>query len=209
MIDSTLRSLLAASAIAFALAGCGGGYGDDSGGEVPGPVNAAPTIAGIDDQSVDEDAIAGPIGMKIGDAETPAASLTVAARSSDRTLLPDAGIEITGEGEDRTLVLVPAPGQSGTATVTIEVADADGGKTATSFELTVNALFRGEFSSWMRSVALAPEAFDEPIGKLDEGGAPLPEVEDIPRIRFSDDSADDPAAYDDLLPAEGEVPPDD
>lgn len=193
-------------------AGCGGaGTGGEpaSGGPPAGPVNAAPTVSDIADQSVDEDSVSGPIAVKIGDAETPVSALGIRAKSSNTNVLPDAGIEIVGDGADRTLILVPAAGQSGTATVTVEVTDADGAIAATDFEVAVNALFRGEFSAWMRDVALAPDAFDAPIGALHEDGTPLADVEDIPRIKFSDDSAEEAGAYDDLLPAEGDPPPDD
>jgi hypothetical protein len=193
------------------MAGCRGGSGDSgAGGQPPAvPANKPPTLGSVTDQNIDEDSTSEPIVMTVGDAETPTSALVVSARSSDTMLLPDSGIEIGGGGASRTLLLVPAAGRSGVATVTVEVMDADGARTATSFGVTVNALYRGEFSSWVRSVPLMAGAFDAPIGELPEDGTSLPPEEDIPRIKFTDDSAEAPAAYDDLLPADGDVVIDD
>ena len=188
---------------AITLVGCSGG--GDGGDELTAPpVNQAPTISSIERQTVDEDAIAGPISMRVSDAETPASLLTVLASSSDPSLLPHEGIVIDGDAEERQIVLIPAAGQAGVATVTIDVMDSGGQSASTSFDVDVLALFRGEFSSWMRTVSLSPGEFDAPIGEFPDDGSTLAEIEDIPRIKFSDDSAEDEAAYDDLLPQDGD-----
>lgn len=192
------------------VAGCGGG---SSGGGPPAaqvPVEQAPpTIASLTPQTMDENAVLGPIALAVGDAETPAGALTVNGRAADSALLPDDGVEISGTGKDRTLFLIPAAGRSGTTDVTLAVADASGARTTTTFSVAVEPLFPGEFSGWMRGVVATRNLFDEAVGELNEDGTPLTGPEDIPRIAFSDNSADDPAAYDDLLPADGVVPEDD
>jgi hypothetical protein len=196
----------------LATAGCGGSSDDGggSGGQPPAvPANRAPTLGNVAVQNVDEDSISEPILITISDAETPPSALMMTARSSDTMLLPNDGIVIGGDGATRTLVLVPAAGRSGVTTVTVEVMDAGGARTARDFGVIVNALYRSEFSSWVRAVPLMAGGSDSPIGELPEDGTALSPEQDIPRIKFTDDSAEAPAAYDDLLPADGDVAIDD
>lgn len=80
----------------------------------------------------------GPIAFTIGDAETPAAQLTVTATSNNQTLLPNANIALGGSGANRTITMTPATGQLGSATVTVTVTDANGYAYVTTFILTVN-----------------------------------------------------------------------
>jgi hypothetical protein len=207
-MNHTIRAAAAACSVALLAAACSSG-GSDGAPPPSAPPNSPPRVGSVADQAFDEDSIAGPIALSVQDSDTPATMLAITATSSNPGLLPDAGIEIVGEGAERSMALLPAPGQSGTATVTLEVADGDGGVTTTAFDVTVEPLFRGEFSSWMRGVVLVQDAFDEPIGVDHADGSPLTDVENIPRIRFSDDSEGDPTAYDDLLPVPGAVLPED
>ena len=80
----------------------------------------------------------GSIGFTVGDAETPASSLTVSASSSNTALVPNtaAALALGGSGSSRTLVVRPAANQSGSATITVTVSD--GSLTASrTFTLTV------------------------------------------------------------------------
>lgn len=194
------------SVVALAAAGCGGGGGSNTAGDpmdVPvAPQNSVPSVSVVPDQEVDEDGLAGPIKVVVGDAETDPSALVVSISAADAMLLPQGNVEVSGEGADRTLFLLPAPGRSGATDVTMTVTDADGASTSASFTLTVKPLFRAEFAGWMRDTVLAQGAFDAPVGALHDDGSPLTEVEDILRIRFSDATVDDPAAYDDLLPSD-------
>ena len=63
------------------------------------------------------------IEFTIGDAETAAASLTVAPSSSNTTLVPTANMVFGGSGANRTLTVTPATNKSGTATLTVTVSD--------------------------------------------------------------------------------------
>ena len=98
--------------------------------------NTPPVISIINDQVTVQDNSAGPISFTVGDAETPAGSLTLSGSSSVPSLLPVANIMFGGSGSNRTVMLVPAAGQSGNANVTVTVSD--GSLTAnTTFQLTV------------------------------------------------------------------------
>jgi len=100
--------------------------------------NTPPTISAIANQTVNENSSAGPIAFTIGDAETPANLLTVAAAASNPLLLPATNIVLSGSGASRTVTLTPLPNQFGTSTVSISVSDTNFGFTSTNFLLTVN-----------------------------------------------------------------------
>ena len=71
-------------------------------------------------------------------------ALTVTASSSNTTLLPNAGLNVSSgcnaNGAKCTLSITPAVGQTGTATVTVTVMDVHGGQGSGSFTLTVSGL---------------------------------------------------------------------
>src|SRR5204863_3091826 len=101
------------------------------------PVNDAPTISDIADQTTAEDTATGAIAFTIGDVETLAADLTVTGTSSNPTLVPSANIVFGGSGASRTVTVTPALNQFGSATITATVSD--GSLTVgTSFVVTVN-----------------------------------------------------------------------
>jgi hypothetical protein len=100
--------------------------------------NTPPTISDIADRSIDEDVPTGAIGFVIGDAQTPAGSLTITRQSSNPGLVPLANIVLGGSDAVRTLTITPAGEQSGTTTITITVHDAGGAMASDSFVLTVN-----------------------------------------------------------------------
>jgi hypothetical protein len=202
------KTLIGVGAFVPALiVGCSGGGsgGSDPPPAAPAAVDQPPTISSVSPQSIDEGAVLGPIEIAVADAETPAARMLVSARADDSSLLPGTGIEVVESGGQHVLYLTPAEGQSGKTNVIVEATDGNGARTAMTFAVDVQPLFDGEFSGWMRSVVLGRNEFDTSVGEANEDGSPLPGPEDIPRIRFSDDSEANPAAYDDLLPAEHEL----
>jgi hypothetical protein len=96
--------------------------------------NDAPTVSYILDQSTRVGVTLGPIPFSIGDAESPAESLTVWAESSNQALVPDGNIALGGIGADRTMTITPVVGLVETATITVTVND--GERTASeAFEL--------------------------------------------------------------------------
>lgn len=86
-------------------------------------VNQPPTIDPINNQAIYVNTATSAIPFNIGDVETPLASLTPSANSSNTTLLPVSNIVFGGSGANRTVTLTPASGKTGNATVTISVSD--------------------------------------------------------------------------------------
>ncbi len=101
------------------------------------PVNDAPSVTGIPDQSIIESQTAGPLGFTVGDVETAAANLTVSSISSDPLLIPTNSIVFGGGGSNRTVTLTPIPEAYGIATITIRVSDGTN-TTSTNFLFIVN-----------------------------------------------------------------------
>lgn len=102
--------------------------------------NAGPTISNIPDQTTNEDTSTPAVPFTVGDAETPAASLTVIGSSSDITLVTDANIVFGGTGADRTVTVTPVANKSGTVTITVTVTDSGGLSTSDLFFLTIIAV---------------------------------------------------------------------
>jgi Metallo-peptidase family M12B Reprolysin-like len=119
--------------------------------------NTAPSISGIANRSTSEDTPTATIFLTVGDAQTPAASLTLAATSSNTAVVANTGAAFTfgGSGANRTLVVSPQPEASGTSTITVSVSD--GVLTAsTTFELSVITVNDAPLVS-----AIAPQNTDE------------------------------------------------
>jgi hypothetical protein len=102
--------------------------------------NTSPTISSIPQQNIPANASTGPISFTVGDAETPAGSLTVTATSSDTTLVPNGSpnIVLGGSGASRTITVAPAAGLQGTTTITVKVSDGVNNST-TTFDVNVGS----------------------------------------------------------------------
>lgn len=98
--------------------------------------NNPPTISNIASRTINEDQSTGAIAFTIGDAETPAASLTVTAASNNTALVPAANIVLGGSGANRTVTVTPLAGQNGSAVITVTVNDGTATNSDT-FTLTV------------------------------------------------------------------------
>jgi hypothetical protein len=149
------------------------------------PVNQAPTIAAVADQSVDQDTVVGPISIAVGDQETAAAMLTVTAGVNSGDVFPADGVVVSGTGATRTLTLTPFEAATGVATIALIVQDAEGASTTSSFKVTVNAK-----PASVKTVALSTFA----KGETDDATV-------VNGLTFTQD-ADDPATFEALLPAE-------
>jgi Bacterial Ig domain len=180
-------------------AGCSGGGGSAESMQTP-PVaaNSAPTVSSIANQTIDEGGATNVLSFTIGDAETSADALSVSVSSSNSSMVPADGIEMTGSGSSRSLTIFPAAEQSGTATITVAVRDGGGATTSSKFDLTVTPLLGAQFSGWLRTTVLPRELTANPVGEAAEEGQSLPQVEDINRIKVQDDAA----SFDDLIPPE-------
>ena len=102
-------------------------------------VNDLPTISDIPDTTTAEDTPV-LIGFIVGDVETPAASLTLSAASSNTNLVPVANIAFAGTGGSRAALITPAADLSGVTTITVTVTDSGGGTASDSFLLTVTSV---------------------------------------------------------------------
>lgn len=104
------------------------------------PVNDSPNISNIADQSVNQNETTSTLTFTVSDVESPAGTLTLAAISSDQTLVPNSNIVLGGNGSNRTVRVTPLSGKYGSAVITVTVADGTGGVNSDSFILSVNAV---------------------------------------------------------------------
>lgn len=101
------------------------------------PVDDVPTISGIADQRISAGLPSGEIAFVVGDAETAAGSITVAAVSGDTGLIPNSGIVLGGSGANRTIALTPNGVRTGDTTITITATDGTGQKFSRVFSVVV------------------------------------------------------------------------
>ncbi len=80
--------------------------------EVRKLLTTPPTITDVVDRATLESTATTAIPFTIGDAETPATSLTVSGTSSNTSLVPNANIVFGGSGTNRTVTITPAAGLS-------------------------------------------------------------------------------------------------
>ena len=140
------------------------------------PINDRPTMSDISDQTINEDASAGPIGFTVDDIDTPVASLTLQGSSSNAALIPDSNVSFGGNGANRTVTVTPVAGQSGSATITVTVSD--GSATASDkFVLTVTAVNHSPTISDIGDQAISEDAntgaVPFTVGDPDTGAANL------------------------------------
>lgn len=103
--------------------------------------NTAPTISDITTQTIGMNTNTGALAFAVGDAQTPAAGLTLSASSSNTTLVPNANIAFGGSGANRTVTVTPATDQAGASTITVTVSD---GSLAASDSFTVVVSSQGK-----------------------------------------------------------------
>jgi hypothetical protein len=87
------------------------------------PINDAPTITDIGDQTIAQNTSTSALAFTVADLDTAAGSLTVSGSSSNTTLVPNGNITMGGSGGNRTVTVTPAANQTGTATITVTVSD--------------------------------------------------------------------------------------
>jgi hypothetical protein len=169
----------------LALCACGGGGG--GGGTMPPPSgnsNTAPAISGLAaDQTLLKDSSSEPIAFEIGDAESDAAELQVSVTSSNEAVLPVAGIQLSGEGASRTLLLTPEIGKSGSTDVTVSVKDPEGLAATHRLALQVTTERESLREFTIASIDASPDS----------------EPAEVAGHTWTDTGADDPAAYDPVL----------
>ena len=100
------------------------------------PVNDAPTISNIANQTIAKNSSTGPIAFTVGDMDNNPGSLTVSATSSNPTLVPACNIRFGGSAANRTVTVTPTRKKVGVATITVTVSDGLA-TVSTSFTITV------------------------------------------------------------------------
>jgi hypothetical protein len=151
----------------------------------PPPVNAAPTISTVADQSVNQDTIVGPLTFTISDAETAADALTVVVSASATQVIPADGLVLAGSGGTRTLTVTPFEAATGSTSISVLVRDTQGLSATSTFRVTFNAR-----TASIRETTLTTFAKSERDAPTTVGG-----------ITFTQD-ADDPATFAALIPVE-------
>jgi hypothetical protein len=101
------------------------------------PLNTAPVITAITPTNTLPGTTVGPIPFTVGDAESPASSLTLSASTSNSVLVAVTNIVFGGSGSNRTATVTPNPGQFGVAPITVTVSDGTN-TAASSFAVMVS-----------------------------------------------------------------------
>lgn len=115
------------------------GYESDFSNEInytPSEADRLPYLAPLADQVIAEDSVATPLALNLANLGADPSSLVLEVRSSDPTLLPPDGIQLSGTGTNRSLVLRPAANQAGSVTVSL-VARSGKASVTNSFRLVV------------------------------------------------------------------------
>ncbi|MBN2508146.1 MAG: immunoglobulin domain-containing protein [Verrucomicrobia bacterium] len=100
------------------------------------PVNDLPALTPFGNPVAAEDeTLVLPFG--IADVETPAGQLGLAAVCANPALVASEGLILGGEGDRRTLTVVPVANAFGEAMITVTVTDGEGGSAGQSFLLTL------------------------------------------------------------------------
>ncbi|MGE0361078.1 MAG: reprolysin-like metallopeptidase [Vicinamibacterales bacterium] len=139
-------------------------------------VPAPPTVSAIATQSVAEDGSVA-VPFTIGDPDTALSSLVVTAASANTTLVPAAGLALSGAGAQRTLTITPAANQSGQGTITVAVSDGVS-TTPSGFTLSVSAVddapaFAVGVPTAVSTVVSTATSFPVTVTDIDTAGASL------------------------------------
>ncbi|KPA16402.1 hemagglutinin/hemolysin-like protein, partial [Candidatus Magnetomorum sp. HK-1] len=104
------------------------------------PINDRPVISAIDDITIIEDIIAGPLTFIISDIETLAAQLRITTEIANPEIISSNNIHIEGITDNRRLTLTPLTHKTGSTYITITVADDVGLAASESFMLSIVAV---------------------------------------------------------------------
>ena len=100
------------------------------------PVNDAPVLSTIENQTVPEDGTTGTIPFTVTDPDTPLSDLTVTGTTGAPEVVPDSGVVVEGSGASRIVEVTPAPNATGTAPIALTASDGSAQST-TNFLVTV------------------------------------------------------------------------
>ena len=105
-------------------------------------VNASPSLTAAAAVDMLEDTVGGPVEIGVGDAESGAASVRLAARSADQALISDAALKagLGGADASRLLVLVPNADAHGSTNLELLATDPAGARRSATVTLNVLAV---------------------------------------------------------------------
>ena len=103
------------------------------------PINDAPSISAIPDQTTQEDVTTNAIGFTIGDVDTDVNALSLNGTSSNLALVTSGKITFGGTGTHRTLRITPTANQFGSSLITVTLDDGSA-TSLTTFILTVSSV---------------------------------------------------------------------
>ena len=104
------------------------------------PVNDSPTVTGIANQTISEDARTQPLTFAVADIDSPLGSLLVNASSNNPALIADSSIQLADLGDgDWTVEVAPLANESGETLITLTVSDGTE-STTTSFTVVVQSV---------------------------------------------------------------------
>ncbi len=89
------------------------------------PVNDAPQISPISDQTLLAGTTSESILFEISDQESDAGDLSISVFSSDNSIIPGEQISLAGSGSERSLSLTPLDDTEGTVIITVVVSDGE------------------------------------------------------------------------------------
>lgn len=103
-------------------------------------LNDIPTISAISKQVIDEDTNTGAINFLVNDEETPVGNLQVIPSSDSQLLIPDANLQLNGNGNSRNITATPLTDRYGNARITLTVKDALNSLANSQFDVEVKAV---------------------------------------------------------------------
>jgi hypothetical protein len=134
-----MTGMLAVTALTVTACG-GGGYGG-GGGQTPMPQNAAPVVALIPAQTINQDTPTNALSFAVND-DGGSDAVTVSVTSSNAAIVPQEGLVLAGSGVNRTVTVTPAEDATGQVTITVKAQDAQGLVGTSTFGVTVTAVER-------------------------------------------------------------------
>jgi hypothetical protein len=124
-------------------------------------VTGLATVSAVPDQTMAEDTVLS-VEVRIDSNVAPPPRVSVAATSSQPTVVPNSGLVLSGSGRARTLTITPAPDATGQTLVTLTASDGVA-SSSESFLLTVTPVNDPPVVTAISDVSLAEDTQSAPI----------------------------------------------
>ncbi|MCA1764449.1 MAG: T9SS type A sorting domain-containing protein, partial [Flavobacteriales bacterium] len=155
--------------------------------------NSTPAISGEMPQTVCLGDEFEDMPLIISDSETAADDLLLTVTSSNTALVAEENIVLSGEGENRTVSVIPSEGESGSTEIKVTVEDLEGATASVSLNFTVSELMVAETAnvpagcsdSFDGSVSVSVSGGTAPYEFLWSTGATTPSVDELNADTYS------------------------